>query len=253
MKRLLAVLLLMTAMIHAEESLPDYGREFRDLGTLDKYMTLLQKSVLAQKNRWALDRCVWFYNNAEKIDPSYYPVRNGQLLQLWCRLAARYPAAWDEMASVRDEREARLRAGKGSNADFDDMMALSRELGEEDLVLELFRFLHKEYPTQAKQFWPMIRKKVFQAQNYELAQHYIKDPDAEFTLRLQRFRSSWPEATKASEADRKEFADDALELIAMAEFLKQDKVAANIRRQAYLAVDDNRLAPVVVPGSKRRR
>ena len=66
----------------------------------------------------ALEKFVWFHDNAVRLDPSLYGVRLSFALGSWSRLASKYAPALDKMKAVNQANRKRLEQGAGDFALF---------------------------------------------------------------------------------------------------------------------------------------
>jgi len=97
----------------------------------------------AQEGRYelALQKHVWYHNNALKYQPSLVGVRLSYALADWKRLADRHPPALQEMQRVRDSAEERARDDKGDFSAFQDTVAINNILNEDGRTIDLFKWL----------------------------------------------------------------------------------------------------------------
>ena len=73
------------------------------------------RDVTAQRYEEALEKHVWYHENALKIEPAQYGVRLSFALSAWHRLGLVYPPALEKLTSIRDENERTLREAHGTD------------------------------------------------------------------------------------------------------------------------------------------
>ena len=98
----------------------------------------------------ALEKFLWFHQNALRYDPDLSAVRVSFAMGYWMELAQRYPRALDTMCRIRDETEETFRRDNSDYRSFSDLAALNRELKEPTRTVELFLGAGASNPAVAK-------------------------------------------------------------------------------------------------------
>ena len=123
----------------------------------------------------ALEKHIWFHE-ASRESPGMGGVRLSYALSSWVELGELYPVALFELRKLRDNYKTVLLAGHGTFNDFHDLSSINRVLKESDQTVELFRYLDKKYPEQAKQYHAVTEPHLMALKEYELIAKYIGDP-----------------------------------------------------------------------------
>jgi hypothetical protein len=128
----------------------------------------------------ALQKHIWFHENALKHHPSLTGVRLSFALGYWIELGEKYPKAREALVSVRDKDAKELMEGRGSFDLFHDVSAINDYLKEELTTITLFKFLHAKFPNLADQCYPVAEEHLAAMHEYELCSSYIHDSLKEF-------------------------------------------------------------------------
>ncbi len=137
---------------------------------------------LASEGRYAeaLEKHLWFHENALGIRSSLAGVRLSFALGAWIELGDDYPEAIDAMVALRDEKTAIL-AGGGTHPDlFMDVDAYNRVLGQRDRSRELFLSIHAEHPDAARLYVHVVQDLLVEHRDYEVCAAYLEDHRLEF-------------------------------------------------------------------------
>lgn len=105
----------------------------------------------------ALQKHVWYHENALKYQQSQYGVRLSFALYAWRRLASLYPPALEKMELIRDQAADRVRSGPDERNAFHDFEALNRTLQAEDRTVSLFKWLDANDPSLAESVFSMAK------------------------------------------------------------------------------------------------
>lgn len=136
----------------------------------------------------ALEKHVWFHQNALKHDPALAGVRLSFALSDWLRLASQYPPAGEALRGIRDENERRLEAGASDYLLFIDVSAINKALEAEERTLALFRKLDQERPAFAKEAFPVVEGALVQAKEYRLVRKHLPSPEKAFQSLAEKYR-----------------------------------------------------------------
>ncbi len=147
----------------------------------------------------ALERYLWYWNNALKYDRALTGVRLSFVLSDWVELGNHYPPARKALVDIRDRDTRTFLDGHGTFDLFMDVSSLNNYLKDDNATYELFTKLEKLDPKLAQQCFGVAQPVLFKQGDYALCLRYLGEPKAAF----ERIRNSW-EMTKQSE---KRFAD----------------------------------------------
>lgn len=135
----------------------------------------------------ALEKHIWFFDNALKYKSSLYGVRLSFALGDWVLLANKYPPAFEALQEKAREAESKVRNDVEPSKSFNDFRSINKELGDEKKTVSLFSWLDEENPDLARKVYRLARKALVKEGRYELCDSYI-DPDKEFQAYLRDFR-----------------------------------------------------------------
>ncbi|HZV36993.1 MAG TPA: protein kinase, partial [Verrucomicrobiae bacterium] len=138
----------------------------------------------------ALQRYIWYWNNATKYDPGQLGVRLSFVLSDWMELGRRYPKAREALQEIRDKETQEFNDGKAYFARFQEIAALNEQLNNEDFTENTFKKLTSNDPALAKQCFPLVEGLLVKNGEYKLCMDYIPDPQAAFD----QIRTSWERA-----------------------------------------------------------
>ncbi len=127
----------------------------------------------------ALEKHVWFHENALDIRPSLTGVRTSFALFDWRQLANEYPPALEKLQQVRDRAAEAVRNGSGFDA-FRDFAGINRALGEQHRTIELFKWLDVNDPSAAESAYIVAEDVLVAAAEYTLCGKYIGGIDSYF-------------------------------------------------------------------------
>jgi hypothetical protein len=103
-------------------------------------------------------------------------VRLSFALSSWVKLGRKYPPALTELIKLRDLVDIKVRSGKSSFSDFHDLSSINRELKNNSNTIDVFNYLDKHYPSQAKAGYHAIEKLLINKKYYQLCSKYMGDP-----------------------------------------------------------------------------
>ncbi len=156
----------------------------------------------------ALEKHIWFFDNALKYESSLYGVRLSFALGDWVLLADKYPPALEALEEKASEAEDKVRNGVEPYKSFNDFETINEELGKEERTVSLFSWLDEGDPDLARKVYRLARKALVKEGRYELCDSYI-DPDKEFQVYLRDFRDIQERELKGSLSEHiKEFRHD---------------------------------------------
>jgi hypothetical protein len=191
----------------------------------------------------ALQKHLWFHENALNQDSSWYGVRLSFALSDWIQLGEKYPAARKALVSIRDKNVKAITEGKGAFDLFHDLTAINEYLKEEPKTVELFKTIHQKYPELAEQCYHVAEGNLVRQREYKICIVYIPEPLKRFEG-IREMRERTLKRVKKDNPELKAFAEEAFvdETGRLVEILvgvgrKQD--AGKVRERA-LAVRDDR-------------
>jgi hypothetical protein len=129
---------------------------------------------LAGRYEEALEKYVWYYENALKHKPSRIGIRRTSAFFDWRRLADAYPPALEKLKEVRDIARESVKYGSGGYYAFSNFRAINHELDEEYKTLELFEWLDVNNPKAAEDVYIAAEDALVAAGEYALCGKYIE-------------------------------------------------------------------------------
>ena len=196
----------------------------------------------------ALERHLWFHQNALEVNAGYYGVRLSYALKYWKILGEVYPAAIEAMVELRDKTAEELLGGVDSPAKFDDVRAFNECLGVVPKTLELFRTMAVAYPLNGKKCFKHVVDAIVAEGDGALYMEFSSDPKMQIAQEIVNFnRAIRHIADHAPRYDDsiKEFENHLAGLsVAVSGFLEEsgDAESANeIREEVLTLVEDKRL------------
>jgi len=163
---------------------------------------------LAQNGDYAgaLEKHVWFHNNALALQPSYYGVRLSFALADWVELGRKYPPATQKLKSIRDEKSARLSSGTKDRDLFHDVVSINQYLEEQDKTVQLFKKIDASDAQFASNVYDVAASALLQSKEYSLAKKHLGDPAARFAHAKANFEQGMGYAKeKGGDATRQAF------------------------------------------------
>lgn len=128
---------------------------------------------LAGQYEEALEKHIWYYENALKHRPPLSGVRLSIALSEWRRLADAYPPALEKLKEIRDTVREAVEDDSGGFDAFQDFDKISRALDEEYKTLELFEWLDANNPSAARSAYIVAEGALVAAGEYALCGKYI--------------------------------------------------------------------------------
>jgi len=218
--------------------------------TLNMQQYLRDTEALIKQGEYekALERTLWFHDNALEHEPSMSGVRLSFAMGDWMDLAEKYPPALKAMQKVRDEKTLKLKSGEGNFNLFMDVNAFNRTLKEEDKTIALFRLLDEKQPDLAKTCWIIAKQLVIKNKEFDLADKYLGNLLTEFDVIKERYEMLVARShnSKVGHAHLKSInenrlVEETLLLIETAKALNEVNSAKEIQKRALGLLDDRRL------------
>ena len=216
---------------------------------MSTYLINTQKLAQEGKKEEALKRFIWLYNHSLEQDPNFSPARLSFLLGYWVELGAKYRPALNALRGIRDRETELIKNGKGNFSTFDEIRAINENLQEDEKSIALFEFMDKKYPVLAQSCWRSVASKIIAAKKVGLVEKYEPDLMKRFNeiaksykvmvLHYETVNNRYLEALKKCNQDG--FVRETLNLITIAEAIKDKKMADQIREKAFEILPDSRL------------
>lgn len=219
----------------------------------DMQLYLKETQELQKQGKYAeaLERHIWFHNNALQYDKAMSGVRNSFALSYWKSLGKVYPPARKALIEIRDRKTMEV-STKGYDL-LHDVSAINRTLGEEGETIKLFEVLMKNNPGLAKRNWIYVKDVLFKTKRYDIIQQYIGSPLTEFSAIEEQHKlmalsiarlTTGQNSMKARHENS--FVEKTLRLIDFALANKDKESAREIKQKALAVVQDNRLEQLVI-------
>ncbi len=114
----------------------------------------------------ALEKTLWYWDNAVKIQPSLSAVRRSFLLSDWLALGESYPPALEKLKAIRDDLEDRILADDQVRVradDFADFAVINQTLRQDVRTTEVFKKIEERSPQDAERlrFWVPKNRPAF--------------------------------------------------------------------------------------------
>ena len=198
----------------------------------------------------ALQKHLWFHNNALKYDRAFYGVRLSFALSDWQKLGHKYPEALRSLEEIRDIAGENVRAGVNYYDSFNDFEAINEILGEEEKTIQLFRWLDTNQQARAKNVYRIAQPSLVRAKEYELCGKYI-DPENSYLRYVRHFRSGLEFSkqsifqAKAEHFAYTSFANDVATLVALLVRGGRRSEAEEVAEMAMLEWDNKNFSSVL--------
>lgn len=135
----------------------------------------------------ALAKFVWFHQNALSIDSNFSAVRLSFALMYWHRFAEDYPPAMDALLAARDQAESSFIQAGYKFADFQELDALNRELGDETRTVAIFKQV-SEINSEAAQHVYHVAERVLVKQGELALCNPFLEPNRRLEIALKGFQ-----------------------------------------------------------------
>lgn len=188
----------------------------------------------------ALQKYIWYHNNALKYDSNQSEKRLSLALSYWSELAERYPRAKKELLKTRDTKIKLLLDGGGDSMTVMEVIAINQNLRESSLNLTFFRQLSAKRPDFAGESWNSIKETAIRYKDRALLKRYLKNPYVEFEEIKKNYYQLQEEDEKNPifrDAATKIFSERVCELILAVVAIGQIDEAKKIKKNALLIVD----------------
>ncbi|MEM9646178.1 MAG: serine/threonine-protein kinase [Planctomycetota bacterium] len=100
----------------------------------------------------ALEKTLWYWDNAVKIQPAQSAVRRSFLLSDWLELGEAYPPALEKLKSVRDALKTQVLSTdqiRVRSKDFADLASINAILRQDEETVKVYNTIHDRDPEDA--------------------------------------------------------------------------------------------------------
>ncbi len=169
----------------------------------------------------ALEKHVWFHDNALRLHPALSGVRLSFALAYWRKLAESYPPAMEALRHTRDKAESQfLQSGFGFAA-FGDLAALNRTFGEQERTVAAFKVADRTNQNAASGVYHVAEPYLVRQQEYALCGKYL-EPKKQLEMAIDNYESMLKfesdrtdTASRPPDIARKAFVQRATTLVAL--------------------------------------
>ncbi|NWJ40626.1 MAG: hypothetical protein HXX12_06605 [Geothrix sp.] len=141
---------------------------------VDRIFNEIRSDFKAGNYEVALQKHLWFHENALKHDRAMYGVRLSYALSEWIELGRAYPRALDALKTIRDRDTSRLLAGTGDHQLFHDVSSINQYLGDSKDTAALFLAIEKQNPKLAKEVYLIAQPALIEGRHYTSCNPYLK-------------------------------------------------------------------------------
>jgi hypothetical protein len=196
----------------------------------------------------ALQKHIWYHENALQLGVGQGGVRLSFALSDWLELGEVYPPALEKMRQVRDDTEQRIRDENRVRVafqDFHDFVALNRTLRQEKRTAETFQWLDESDPEDAQRVFLVAKPAIIKEKLYELYAKYI-----DVKRDLERIGDNYADGLKLArerfgeshrEYTERKFLNSATTLVALLVQVNRKAEAEQVAEQVREFVSDPEL------------
>ncbi len=217
----------------------------------DPQKVLNEAQTLASQGKYeeALEKHLWFYENALKHDPAMGGIRRSFALSYWVELGHRYPKAREALVAIRDKNTEAIREGRGFVDLFHDVASINGYLEEEEKTVELFKTLDEKHHRLAERCYIVAEKDLTARREYTLCASYIPDASERFD-RIKEMREVQLKMDKGKQLPMKDYAEKSFvevtcRLIEILVGAGRKEDAESVRERALAVRDDRKLRDAI--------
>ncbi len=195
----------------------------------------------------SLEKHIWFHENALKYDQSFYGVRLSYALASWVQLSKVYEPALTALINLSDKNEVEIKSGKADCGDaFHDFVSINRELGRQEKIVALFKWLDTNNLPLAKRKFNLAKPALVLANEYELCGKYV-EPENDYAKFVEMYMQNLQLAKDPKfGSELKEFAENTFSnevtiLVATLQLNNRHDEAKKIAAQALKIMDTSKL------------
>lgn len=217
----------------------------------DPQKVLNEAQTLARHGKYeeALEKHLWFHENALKHRPSMTGVRLSFALSYWVELGHRYPKAREALVAIRDKNTEAIREGRGFVDLFHDVASINGYLEEEEKTVELFKTLDEKHHRLAERCYIVAEKDLAARRKYMLCASYIPDASERFDrikeMRERQLSMAKDERLRMKEYAEKSFVEVTCRLIEILVGAGRKEDAESVRERALAVRDDRKLRDAI--------
>ena len=217
----------------------------------DPQKVLNEAQTLTRQGKYeeALEKHLWFHENALKHDPAMGGVRRSFALSYWVELGHRYPKAREALVAIRDKNTEAIREGRGFVDLFHDVASINGYLEEEEKTVELFKTLDEKHHRLAERCYIVAEKDLAARREYTLCASYIPDASERFDrikeMRERQVSMAKDERLRMKEYAEKSFVEVTCRLIEILVGAGRKEDAESVRERALAVRDDRKLRDAI--------
>lgn len=132
------------------------------------------KDAREKKYDLALNKYLWFHENALKYERSQYGVRLSFALSDWLDLAKNYAPAMTALKNTRNLACDNAKKNISIYANYNDCVSINEKLNEEHISVDTFKWLDKHHSVWAKDIYNTAQKYLILSKEYSLCGKYLK-------------------------------------------------------------------------------
>lgn len=188
----------------------------------------------------ALEKHLWYHENALRIEPAQVGVRLSFALNDWIKLGEKYPKASEALVAIRDRNADRLSKGEGDVRLFQDTASINQYLGEPKRTVDVFKSKKAKNPALARQAYALAEEALVAAGEYKICSEYLTNP-MQRLAELTNFRLALIGAKNGDPDADRIYADGVSRLIVVLARSGRTEEAENLRKNALATVDDPKI------------
>jgi hypothetical protein len=209
------------------------------------YLQKINKMVADKQYSQALDAYKYFFEES-KNSSGMGGVRVSFALSSWAELGKVYPPAYDALVKMSNDRKTTILAGKGTFNLFQEYESINSYINKNNETLETFLFVHKNFPSQAPDFYVVSRELIIEAKQYDLVKIYTEDLIYAFESLRNRREYDLSQFRKDPKAYSLEYINSELEsktkkLINLANQIGMTEEATEIKNRYSVYINGNLL------------
>jgi hypothetical protein len=221
-----------------------FVNESRAENTAEQALRDARRLATEGKYQEALEKHIWFHDNALRLKPGYYGVRLSFALGAWAELGKKYPKALEKLREIRDQNTTRLNNGENNRELFHDVRSMNRYLGESQATVKLFKRIAATDSEFASKVYELAEEELVKGKEYSLAKVYLGDPGERlareenlFKMGIQHSKTSTVREA-ARRADELNFTSEVLRILTILRETGDPAAAKMIQAQALKTLDN---------------
>lgn len=204
----------------------------------------------------ALQKHLWFHENALKSNPAMSGVRLSFALSYWVELGEMYPKAREALIAIRDKNVKTISEGGGTFELFHDVSSINGYLEQRPSTVELFKRLQQKQPDLAKLCYQVAEPDLVKSREYQVCGRFLPDP-LESLERMKEMRAMNLKLADQGLPDLKNYADTsfverACRIIEILVGANRKPEAEKFREKALAVHDDPSIRQAVEKAIERQ-